>query len=146
MQHIFRPEVCEQLQVRIRHLRPETPVRWGRSNAHQIVCHLSDQVRLALGEIPGAPASGALSRWPLNKLLIHVLPWPKGAPTPKEAWSSKPGDWQADVDTLSRLLEQLAQAKADAWPAHPLFGKMSGRDWARLTYRHFDHHLRQFGV
>jgi hypothetical protein len=30
--------------------------------------------------------------------------------------------------------------------AHPMFGRMSGRLWSQLTYRHFDHHLTQFGA
>lgn len=29
---------------------------------------------------------------------------------------------------------------------HPSFGRMRPKDWDVLQYRHFDHHLRQFGV
>ena len=29
---------------------------------------------------------------------------------------------------------------------HPLFGSMSRREWGVVTYKHVDHHLKQFGV
>ncbi|MBK9525384.1 MAG: DUF1569 domain-containing protein [Bacteroidetes bacterium] len=28
---------------------------------------------------------------------------------------------------------------------HPYFGKLSSREWGRITYLHLDHHLKQFG-
>ncbi|MGH9801334.1 MAG: DUF1569 domain-containing protein, partial [Blastocatellia bacterium] len=31
-------------------------------------------------------------------------------------------------------------------PEHPAFGKLSTKDWGALTYKHMDHHFRQFGV
>jgi hypothetical protein len=27
-----------------------------------------------------------------------------------------------------------------------VFGRISGRSWGALQYKHLDHHLRQFGV
>jgi hypothetical protein len=33
-----------------------------------------------------------------------------------------------------------------AWPTHPAFGKMSGRQVSTLTHKHLNHHLTQFGV
>ncbi len=147
MRNIFQTDTRQQLRERAGRLQRDTPARWGKSNAHQIVCHLSDQLRMALGEIPGAPVNGVLGKWPLNKLLIYLLPWPKGAPTPREAWSTPPQDWEKDLEQFHHLLERLAaEENREQWPAHPLFGGMNARDWGRLTYRHIDHHLRQFGV
>jgi hypothetical protein len=34
----------------------------------------------------------------------------------------------------------------NAAPEHPAFGRLSGRAWGALVYRHMDHHLRQFGL
>ena len=30
--------------------------------------------------------------------------------------------------------------------AHTFFGPLTPEEWARLMYKHLDHHLRQFGV
>ena len=29
---------------------------------------------------------------------------------------------------------------------HGFFGRLSGDEWARLMYKHLDHHLRQFSA
>ena len=36
---------------RVKALRPHTARRWGRMTAHQMVCHLVDCNRVALGEV-----------------------------------------------------------------------------------------------
>jgi hypothetical protein len=48
---------------------------------------------------------------------------------------------------LRHLLHAAAARGAAAeWATHPAFGAISGKDYGTLIYRHFDHHLRQFGV
>ena len=52
-----------------------------------------------------------------------------------------------DASRLEALMQKFAsQEIARPWPPHPLFGRMDGRAWGYLSYRHFTHHLRQFGV
>jgi hypothetical protein len=29
---------------------------------------------------------------------------------------------------------------------HPVFGKLNKHNWSKATWKHLDHHLRQFGV
>jgi hypothetical protein len=41
------------------------------------------------------------------------------------------------------LLDRCADLQAGA---HPSFGRLSGREWGILVYKHTDHRLRQFGV
>ena len=138
-----RSEILERLQS----LRPETPPIWGENSASQIVCHLCDQLRIAYAEIPTEKARGPLRFWPINALVVSVLPWPKGAPTPHEAWTTAPKSWDEDLRTSAQLIEAFARKNRNGrWPDHPLFGRMSGSRWGVLSYRHFDHHLRQFGV
>ena len=138
-----RREILE----RLRRIDPETPPMWGKMTADKIVCHLGDQLRLAYAEIPAEKPRGALRFWPINALIIRVLPWPKGAPTPQESWTTAPKAWQEDLRTLEALVEEFGRKPREGpWPDHGLFGKMSGSLWGILSYRHFDHHLRQFGV
>jgi transposase InsO family protein len=37
------------------------------------------------------------------------------------------------------------EAKCTRHP-HPFFGALTPQEWARGSYKHLDHHLRQFGV
>ncbi len=113
-----------------------------------MIAHLSDQMRHCLGEAPVAPIPGPL-RWPIvRSLVIHWLPWPKGRTQgPPEAFLTPPGEWETDLRGLEALVERFgARRPEDAWPAHAIFGAVSGRDWGVICYRHFDHHLRQFGA
>ena len=56
--------------------------RWGRMDFAQMLAHLSESVRMALGELP-VTGSGpkALKLRPIRHAVIYWLPWPKGAPT-----------------------------------------------------------------
>jgi hypothetical protein len=122
--------------------------RWGRLTAPQMVCHLSDQLRIALGQLSTQPIAGPLRYTPMKQLVIDVLPWPRGRiQGPPEAFTSSPDQWDQDMAALLTLLETFGGCgRRGTWAAHPNFGHMSGPLWGRLTCRHFDHHLTQFGV
>ena len=137
---------------RLKAVRPDTPRRWGRMSAHQMVCHLTDACRMATGEKPVSRASGVLQRTVVKWIALYTpLPWPSGILTrpeiDQEASGTCPTDFAADVAELEALVEVLtAEKRRFAWPSHPIFGRMSEADWLRWAYLHMDHHLRQFGA
>ncbi len=148
MRTMFDDGVRREMIGRIRSLRPDSARRWGRMSAPQMIVHLTDQMSHTLGDHPVAPMKGPL-RFPfVGHIVIYWLPWPKGrVKGPPEAFVTKPAEWKSDVDRLEKMLERLAARDPDgAWPEHAKFGKISGRDWGCFCYRHFDHHLRQFGA
>ncbi len=70
------------LARRLDALAPETAPRWGRMDCPQMLAHLTDGVRMALGELPvSGRGPGALRLRPVRHALIYWLPLPKGAPT-----------------------------------------------------------------
>src|SRR5262245_51678877 len=148
MPSMFDANVREGFQQRIQRLTPDAARRWGRLTVDRMVCHLSDQLRIALGELSAQPQPGLLRYPPFKQLAIDVIPWPKGRiQGPPEAFTTKPEQWARDVERLRTLLEAFgARGAQRVWPRHPQFGAMTGPLWSRLTCRHFDHHLRQFDV
>jgi hypothetical protein len=106
-------------------------------------------MRLLFNDEPATAIPG-LSRLPvLKQLLIYLAPWPKGKiQGPPEAFLSDPSDWSNDVSTLKELVDRFVSAPASRkqWPEHPNFGRLSRREWGYFCYRHFHHHLSQFGV
>ena len=46
------------------------------------------------------------------------------------------------LDTFSTIVE--LREKGFKAEKHPFFGKMTKEEWARITFKHLDHHLRQF--
>ena len=111
------------------------------------VAHLTDQLRMAFGEIPRRSPRRVLSYWPLNYLAIYVIPWTRGkGKASPETLTTRPGDWAAGQAALIALVERFSVEDPDAaWPIDAVFGSLSGRAWGVLCYKHLDYHLRQFG-
>jgi hypothetical protein len=112
----------------------------------KMLAHLADACRMALGELPVRPKKIPLiSMFPFKQLVIYYLPFPKSSPTAPELIERSPEEFAAERANVLQLVARVAAAPSLA-PTHPIFGAMSRADWAALSYKHFDHHLRQFGV
>lgn len=133
---------------RIHRLSAESRRQWGRMEITEMVAHLSDQLRIAMGDVAVREVKGPL-RFALPRyLFIHLLPWPRGrAKAPPESFTTRPTTLDDDRATLIELIERFAVTPAERLsPVHPLFGRMTPRDWDVLSHKHLDHHLRQFSV
>jgi hypothetical protein len=137
---------------RLKSVRPDSPRRWGRMSAHQMICHLSDAFRAAMGRKSISHAPGPLQRTLVKWIALNLpLRWPSGIPTrpelDQERGGTAPGAFAADVAELEALVELFAAPARDfAWQPHSIFGELSDAAWLRWGYRHMDHHLRQFGA
>ena len=78
------------------------------------------------------------------------LKWPHGVATipevDQEIGGTKPVEFARDRHELEVLMETFARRSASELQPHPIFGRMSTREWQRWGWMHMDHHLRQFGV
>ena len=150
MPSLLDPGVAEATRARVAQLEADTPRRWGKMDAARMLCHLTDAFRVALGE-QEVPAKWTPFRfYPLRWLFAYTLPWPKGRlPTMKEFLSTKPAaEFARDVEAWNAALDRfLARARsAEPLSPHPAMGRLSNQEWAKLSWFHHDHHLRQFGV
>ncbi len=137
---------------RLHAIRPDSARRWGRMSAHEMVCHLSDAFRMAMGGKTVSLATSPLHRTVVKWIALYApMPWPSGIVTRPEieqgVGGTCPGDFAADLADLVRLIDVFSSTSHDlAWPAHPIFGPLSAKAWQRWGYLHMDHHLRQFGA
>ena len=133
---------------RVRSLSASSAGRWGSMDVASMLQHLCLSARMGLGDLPVLSVNKrAFQMFPLKHLLLYVLPFPKGAPTAPELKSSISGSFEERRAALLELLERIGTGPHEgAAPAHPLFGPMTWREWGVLTYKHADHHLRQFGA
>lgn len=143
---------AKQLDVlldRLSRLRTDSTRRWGRMTPHQAVCHLADAMRVTLGETAAQRHRIAASRR-VVAAIAFTLPvrWPRGFRTARELDQERDGtqpvDFERDRAELAALLQRVASV--DARTDHPFWGPMSPGMTGRYTWRHMDHHLRQFGV
>lgn len=145
---------CDRAEIlrRLRTVRPESASRWGRMTAHQMVCHLTDSMRMVMGEKPVSRATGPLQRTVVKWFVLYVpIRWPAGIPTRPELdqqlGGTRPGDFASDIAQLEALLESIVvHTKPPDSRRHPIFDTMSQSAWFRWAYLHADHHLRQFGA
>jgi hypothetical protein len=128
-------------------LDADSAARWGKMNCRQMLAHVVDGMKMALGEISCQPKQSFLRRSPFKQIVIRWLPFPKNAPTAPELLSRKPEEIADEIEKIRELIGQFAKRNPNEdWAEHPLFGKLSAKDWGVLAYRHIDHHLEQFGV
>jgi hypothetical protein len=136
----------EGLLLRLRSLTPDRKPVSGSLSAHRMICHLGDQIAVALGDIPGRSEGTLLSRTLLKWLAVYApIRMPLGKiKTVPEMLTTSPTDWTKDLARLESLLMRLVEA--DRVSPHPAFGPLSHRAWGIVTAKHLDHHLRQFGA
>ena len=131
---------------RLRRVRPDARPAWGSLDAPRMLCHIADQMRVAVGDIPTRPVHSFVSRTLVKFLVVNtgVQP-PRGRiKTAPEMLTSRPTAWDADLAACVDLAERVGLGTASA--VHPAFGPLTPQEWGRLCWKHLDHHLVQFGA
>lgn len=146
------PADRERVFLRLARVTPDSRRRWGTMTPNEMLCHLSDAFRTALGELHPAPIPALFGiRGPFAKwvALSLPLPWPHGIKGPAEVDprrdGTRPAQFAADRDRVRAMAQRLVDEAGDGNP-HPMFGAMARADWLRWGWLHLDHHLRQFGA
>lgn len=154
MRNLLDEDARRFLLARLGRLTPDRPARWGRMTARQMVCHVADPLRIALGELEVPDASNLLTRTVLRWMVLAGVPAPRGkVKTYPEidqvaGGGTPPQEFEADVDALRDLVARFVARAASGGHLvpSPAFGALSPRAYGRLMYLHLDHHLDQFGV
>lgn len=143
---LLNDEDRSRLIQRLRRVRPDAVPAWGTLDAARMLCHLADQLRVALGDLPSKPVHTFASRTLLKFLVVNTgLAPPRGKiQTAPEMLTSRPAAWEADLSACVELAERVGTGSARA--VHPAFGPLSPEQWGRLCWKHLNHHLVQFGV
>lgn len=140
-------EEIEIIFRRLDKLHSNSKPIFGKMNAHQMICHCSDQIRLALGTFK-AEEYGKLKA----KEVIALSKAGKTVPAAKglgqvEGGGTKPTVFENDRMVLKQHVLEFSKLDEDfEFGIHPYFGKMNKEKWTRLTLYHLNHHFEQFGL
>ena len=139
-----RTEIVSRLQS----LSVSSTARWGSMDVAKMLHHLRLSASMALGELPVVSKNKRVFQmFPFKHLILSVLPFPKGVPTAAELKPSVAMALEEERAAVLELLDRIGTGpRKGAGPAHPLFGPMTWREWGVATYKHTDHHLKQFGA
>ena len=150
MKSLNNPRDRDEIVRRVQNVRQDSPRKWGKMTAHQMVCHLADGFRLYMGDVKAQPAKMPLPVALMKTFTLWApMKWPTGfksAPEiDQEVDGTSPTIFEGDVEDLQKLIVRFTHKPYDfARPLHPHFGFLTEREWMRLGYLHCDHHLRQF--
>lgn len=143
---LFKPEIKASTIARINKLTPQSQALWGKMNVSQMMAHCQAQMRVALGdEKLGHSFIGKLLGGWAKKKLLEEKPFSKNLPTAPSFLVKYHPDFEESKNKLIGLITRFNEEAITTEP-HPFFGKMTLEEWSKGTWKHLDHHLKQFGV
>ncbi len=147
MKTLLNATIRQELYHRLEKLSPYVPAIWGTMPAIQMLAHLSLQLECALHIRPVERLPISWLVRPFRKLIINVVSWPHNLPTAQSWKNPKTMEWDDELNRFLGLTEQFSETRhREIKGIHPLFGPLNRKEWGRLSYRHINHHFRQFGI
>lgn len=149
MKTLFNQPDTTELLNRIDSLSQDSKNLWGKMNVCQMLAHCAAGIDMAAGR--NNPARAFIGKL-LGKLARPVYssekPFVKNSPTDKSLMKLEANDFEMEKENLKKILQEFTNAGAEKCTTHPhpFFGKITTEEWGIGTYKHIDHHLRQFGA
>lgn len=147
MKYLNKKSVA-QFEERLKQLTIEHQPKWGKMDAAQMLEHLNRALENSMGEFEVKDSGNFffkhIAKW---GVLYAPVSFPKNSPTAREYRISDPVDFEKSASQFKENITKIADRPFDShWSHHPLFGKMSGKQWKRLVWLHVDYHFKQFAV
>jgi len=125
MKNLYNEADKNEILNRLENLKVDAVRQWGKMNIVQMLAHLNVSLETPLGKnFPKRAFIGRLIGKLVKKKFINDQPMPKN---------------------LITLFYNNGREKCSQHP-HSFFGKLTPDEWGILQWKHFDHHLRQFGA
>ena len=147
MKSIFDKTTKEEVLERINTLTENSNAQWGKMTVVQMVkhCTLFDEMVLGKTKYKRLLIGRLFGKMALKKNLQNDAPLQRNTPTLREFRVKEGGDLPAEITKWRTLLGEYEHfSNHDI--VHPFFGKMTEEEIGYLTYKHCDHHLRQFNA
>ncbi|GJM23395.1 MAG: hypothetical protein DHS20C15_33100 [Planctomycetota bacterium] len=145
---VFQGGSLDELNARLAAVTPDTQPRWGKLDAARLMRHLREALQLAYPDAQRKAPGSSLYRSLIAWAFIGPIPLPKGVKAPAYLTPEvNAEEFEAQREALLGELDALVEnGPLPLTGKHPIFGPLSGDQWGRLAYKHFCHHLKQFGV
>lgn len=150
MTNLLDAATATRMKARIADLRPDSARLWGKMNAPQALAHCAAGLEWAVGDRvpPRMLLGGIIGRLIKPIVLGNDKPMRHNAPTAPSLVVADERDLAVERQRVCALIDRFVAAGPEGCTTHPhsFFGRLTPREWAILSYKHLDHHLRQFGV
>lgn len=150
MNNLFNKEDKDEIVNRIEELHPDSKPMWGKMSVSQMLAHCIRPIEVSLGthQLSRSLLGKLFGKSFKNKMMKESWQFTKNMPTEKSFIVKEEPDFYVSQQSLKDAIENVfnADKTAIASRPHPFFGKMTIDEWGILSYKHLDHHLRQFDV
>lgn len=150
MKSLFESETHQDILNRIEKLNKNSIANWGKMNVGQMLKHCQLPLEIALGkrEMNAKPNFFTKMIFKLFKpMMYNDKPWKRNIGTPKEFVITESQVFETEKNNVLNLINEFVSKKDETnWPEHPIFGHFTVEQRGQMQYKHFDHHLTQFGV
>ncbi len=148
MKSVFDLTIQKEITDRINSLSVENKALWGKMDLLQMVkhCTLCDDMYLGSIKIKRAFIGRLIGKTILKKILKDDAPFHKNSPTsPLLKTIKEEGNLELQKEEWINRIKQYNNFNNPNF-IHPFFGPMTKGEIGYLSYKHIDHHLRQFGA
>jgi hypothetical protein len=144
MKTIFDKSTREELTARINMLTESSRAGWGKMDVYQMLKHCTLWEEMALGKKKFKRVFlGRIFGKLAKKDLMRNVPMRRNAGTLPELRITGTGDVNLEKKKWIGLIGEYTTFSNPDF-IHPFAGKMTADEIGRMSYKHADHHLRQF--
>jgi hypothetical protein len=127
VKNLFDTTIKLEIINRIDKLTPDSKAVWGKMNVAQMLAHVQKPIGIALG-----------THQPKGSFLLRLI-------DPTFITTGTIKDFEKEKAVLLELVNRFTEENITK-DQHPIFGKLTKENWSKATWKHLDHHLKQFGV
>ncbi|MDV7695908.1 DUF1569 domain-containing protein [Chryseobacterium soli] len=141
----------EEIRQRISGLSEDSPAKWGKMKAAQMMKHCDLVLQVALKNID-LPCVNVIFGAIGIMAKIEMQLFNNGIPRNMPTFQKLIVNFECDFDETKKGLLQTLEAYWKAFEhrnlpdRHELFGEMTEKDWGFLEYKHLNHHFKQFNI
>jgi len=150
MNNLFNASDTEGILTRLEKLGPDAQRQWGKMNVNQMLAHCNASLETAMGL--NSPEKLNIFLRFIGKMLkgkyFGEKPFIKNSQTDPTYIITGNPDFQTEKDKVMSQIRGFSNgghAKCTQ-QVHVFFGPLTPEEWAIMQWKHFDHHLRQFGL
>jgi Protein of unknown function (DUF1569) len=149
MKSLFHETDVLDILKRIENLNPKAERQWGKMDIGQMLAHLNTSLETAIGlNSPKRLFIGRIIGPFVKPNYVSEKQLAKNSPTDKNYVFTDIREFEKEKEKSIALIKRFFEGGPSKCTTHPhsFFGKLTPVEWALTQWKHFDHHLRQFGA
>jgi hypothetical protein len=148
MSTIFNTSDNEFIISRINQLTSDSKALWGKMNVSQMIVHCQQPLLVSEGKLEVKRTLLGIVVGQMMKKKFLNKEFGKNLPTDKKFIITNNPEFEKEKQRLINQIQSFEKKGNSVIQnfKHPFFGPMTAEEWGIISYKHLDHHLKQFGV